>query len=106
MNVVRPLPDLPRYLFVERIAALPFVETIVLYGSRARGDARERSDIDLAISAPLASARQWQQVLDLIDDADTLHGIDCVRLDSLPADDHLRRNVEADGIVLYRQQHA
>lgn len=51
-----------------------------------------------------ADVEQWQHILDLIDDADTLHGIDCVRLDTLPADDRLRQNIEAEGIALYRRQ--
>lgn len=103
MNAVRDVPGLPRYRFVERLAVLPFVESVILYGSRARGDQRQRSDIDLAVSAPSADARQWQQVLEVIDDADTLHGIDCVRVDALPGDDPLRRNIEAEGVTLYRR---
>lgn len=103
MNAVRPLPNLPHYDFIERIAALPFVNAIVLYGSRARGDARERSDIDLAVAAPRANDNDWQRVIDIIDDADTLLGIDCLRLDALPADDRLRRNIETEGVTLYRK---
>lgn len=103
MNAARPLPELPHYRFVEQIAALPFVQAIVLYGSRARGDAGERSDIDLAVAAPAARLEDWQQVVDLIDEADTLLSIDCVRLDTLPKDDRLRANIEAEGIELYRR---
>lgn len=101
MNAIRPLPDLPPYRFVERIARLPFVDAVILYGSRARGDARERSDIDIAVSAPDADTAQWQRVVDIVDDADTLLGIDCVRLDALPADDGLRRSIETEGVALY-----
>ena len=36
--------DLP-YRFINRLKALPFVEAIYLYGSRARGDHSPRSDI-------------------------------------------------------------
>ena len=106
MNAVRALPDLPRYAFIDRIAALPFVEAIVLYGSRARGDARSRSDIDIAIAAPLATTADWQQIMNLVDDADTLLGIDCVRLDELASTEPLRRNIEADGVTLYRRKEA
>ena len=85
------------------MAALPFVDAIILYGSRARGEARERSDIDLAISAPSASVREWETLLEIVDDADTLLSIDCVRLDRLGTDEPLWRNIEADGITLYRR---
>lgn len=41
--------QLTDYHFLQQIADLPFVDAIYLFGSRARGDHRERSDIDLAI---------------------------------------------------------
>ncbi|MCK6629918.1 MAG: nucleotidyltransferase domain-containing protein [Anaerolineae bacterium] len=34
------------------------MKQVILFGSRARGDAEVRSDIDLAIVAPAASGRQ------------------------------------------------
>ncbi len=90
------------YRFVERIAALPFVEAIYLFGSRARGDVHQYSDIDIAVSCPGASRAEWGQVLDLVEDADTLLMIDCVRLDEAP--EHLRRRVLAEGELLYERR--
>jgi predicted nucleotidyltransferase len=39
----------PEMLVAERLAAIPEAEGVRLFGSRARGDARPRSDINLAI---------------------------------------------------------
>jgi predicted nucleotidyltransferase len=49
---------LTEYRFLERLAALPFVQAVWLFGSRARGTARERSDIDLAILCPGAAVAE------------------------------------------------
>ena len=68
-------------IFLRKIAALPFVDAIYLFGSRARGDHRERSDIDIAILCPEANENDWQSIIELIDDTDTLLPIDCIRLD-------------------------
>ena len=92
------------WMFVEHLKALAFVEAIYLYGSRARGTHRLRSDIDLAIICPSAESRQWQQILDIVEEADTLLEIDCLRLDEEPADSRLRKNIERDKQVLYERQ--
>jgi predicted nucleotidyltransferase len=78
-----------------------FVEKIILFGSRARGDNAEKSDIDLAILCPKASQDQWQDVLNIIENADTLLKIDCVRLDELVDGSELKQNINKDGVVLY-----
>ncbi|TCZ66098.1 nucleotidyltransferase domain-containing protein [Roseicella aquatilis] len=49
----RPLTE---YRFLHHLAELPFVQAVWLFGSRACGTARERSDIDLAILCPGATA--------------------------------------------------
>jgi predicted nucleotidyltransferase len=92
------------YQFIERLKALPFVEAIYLYGSRARGTQRPRSDIDLAIVCPKANGRDWRQVLDIVEDADTLLEIDCVRLDAEKPDSRLRRNIEREKQVIYARK--
>jgi predicted nucleotidyltransferase len=94
---------LTEYQFIERLKALPFVEAIYLYGSRARGTQRPRSDIDLAIVCPKADGRDWQQVLDIVEDADTLLEIDCLRLDAETPDSRLRLNIEREKQVIYER---
>jgi predicted nucleotidyltransferase len=95
--------DVTQYRFIDQIKALPFVEAIYLYGSRARGTNRPRSDIDLAIVCPGAGAREWRQVLDIVEEADTLLEIDCLRLDEEKPDSRLRRNIERDKQVIYER---
>ena len=95
------LPDnLAHYTFWTKIVSLPFVKSLYLFGSRARGEARAKSDIDIAVNCPKASFQQWQEVLDIIDDADTLLGIDVVRYDEL-SDTVFKRKIDESKVVIY-----
>ena len=89
------------HALVQQLSELPFVERIILFGSRARGDAEARSDIDLAIQASGISILQWQQVLDLIFNAETLLGIDCVHYDQLNLSSPLKKRIDLEGKILY-----
>lgn len=91
------------YDFFKKLCALAWVDSIILYGSRARNDNALRSDIDLAINCPHASDSYWLTVLDIIDDADTLLKIDCLRFDALPGQSALKKAIKNEGIALYRK---
>ena len=93
--------SITKYRFINQLQNLPFVEQILLFGSRARGDNSERTDIDLAILCPSANDSDWLQVTEIIDNADTLLKIDCIRLDSLPLDSPLLANIIRDKAELY-----
>ena len=95
--------QLTDYHFLQQIADLPFVEAIYLFGSRAIGDHRERSDIDLAILCPNASERDWQTIVNIVDDADTLLLIDCIRLDHEYLSSPLRIQIEKDKKLVYER---
>jgi predicted nucleotidyltransferase len=86
---------------VAQLSAEPSVRRVILFGSRARGDAEARSDVDLAVEAPGASARDWLRLVDMAEDADTLLAIDLVRLEEAPSD--LRQRIEAEGLALYER---
>ena len=77
------------------------VARVILFGSRARRDHRPRSDIDLAVDAPRVSARQWQEITEIVDAAETLLPIDLVRLDAAPPE--LRERIAAEGRILFER---
>lgn len=99
-------PPLLHYTFIDRLKALPFVEAIYLFGSRARGTQHERSDIDLAIVCPTAGVREWQTILDIVEDADTLLHVDCMRLDAEPAHSALRQQIEHERVTVFFREAA
>jgi predicted nucleotidyltransferase len=86
---------------VARLSGEPSVRRVILFGSRARGEAQPRSDVDLAVEAPGVSAREWLRLADMAEDADTLLSIDLVRLDEAPSE--LRERILAEGRALYER---
>ena len=89
------------YRLVEDLAAQPHVRRVWLFGSRARGDADEHSDIDLAVEAPAADRREWLDICRRVEEAETLLPIDVVRLEEAP--DPLRNAIEKEGEVLFER---
>ena len=72
------------------------VGSVVLFGSRARGDNRERSDIDLACSG--GDFARFSTDVDEF--APTLLAFDFVNLDD-PVQPGLRQAIADEGVVLY-----
>lgn len=97
------MKDIANYEFVKRLKELPFIEEIWVFGSRARQDATERSDIDLAVLCPNAGEKEWVKVLDILSNADTLLKIDCIRFDRLEEDDRLKDNILKYKTVIYKK---
>jgi len=74
------------------------IEKLYLFGSRARGDYRERSDIDLAA----AGGRVSDFCLDVEEETPTLLFFDVVNLDN-PINEGLQNELDRDGILLYEK---
>ena len=89
------------YQFFKELTQLPYVEEIWVYGSRARNDHSERSDIDLAILCPKADRQDWMYIMDIIDNADTLLKIDCLQFDKNLISNTLYKNILKDKKILY-----
>ncbi|WP_083831823.1 nucleotidyltransferase family protein [Rickettsia helvetica] len=72
-----------------------------LFGSRARGDNDERSDIDIAIICPNITDQEWLEAMDIIENADTLLKIDCVRFESTKISSELYENILKEKKIIY-----
>ena len=74
------------------------LDRVVLFGSRARGSNRERSDIDLAVSGKGVELF----VESLEERADTLLSFDIVNLNDETSCE-LKDEIERDGITIYEK---
>ena len=97
------MDDIQKYKFYKNLIDLPYVDQIWLYGSRARADNQNRADIDLAILCPTAKLRDWDHVLKIIEEADTLLKIDIVRLDEYDSSSPLKQSILTQGVKLYER---
>lgn len=74
------------------------IEKLLLFGSRARGDHRECSDIDLAASG----GDVLRFSLEVEEEVETLLMFDVVNLnESVQAD--LREEIEKEGVIIYEK---
>ena len=92
------------YHFLEKLKKLSFVEEIWLFGSRARGDYEERSDIDLAIVCPKATHADWLKVMKIVDEPDTLLKIDCIRFNDAELTEDFCKNILKDKRIIYMKE--
>ena len=77
------------------------IEKIVLFGSRARGDYKPTSDIDLAVFLMPEFKNRGRMTSD-IDDLNTLLKIDLVFINE-HIDPKLLENIEREGVFLYER---
>lgn len=74
------------------------VERITLFGSRARGDYRERSDIDLAVYG----GKTEEFSIDIEEFVPTLLKFDVVDMDK-PVQEELVESINREGVVIYEK---
>lgn len=68
---------------IQTCMVFPSVKRVILYGSRARGDYRNGSDIDIAIDAPEMSDIEFSRLWNSLDDLPIIYTMDIVHLQSL-----------------------
>ena len=74
------------------------IEKVILFGSRARGDFRRTSDIDIAVTGGDIA----RIALDVDEETSTLLEYDIVNLDR-DMQDELRESIEKEGRILYEK---
>lgn len=81
----------------------PDVRRVILFGSRARGDHEERSDIDLAVDAPNMDILAWDKLcLHITDNSKTLLPIDLVWLQEATV--RLANRIQSEGVVVLERE--
>lgn len=88
-GVIEEIRDIARYTKVDKV---------ILFGSRARGDYKERSDIDLACSGGNGA----QFILDVEENTSTLLKFDIVNLDS-SVQAELLDSIKREGMLIYEK---
>ena len=81
---------------IRKFAKDCFLNKVILFGSRARGTNRERSDVDLAVLG--FDIYRFEKLLE--EQADTLLTFDVVNLDEIISD-KLRESIAREGKLLY-----
>jgi len=73
---------------------------IILFGSRARGDYKEQSDIDIAIDIHVPF-REKRKIREKVDDVSGLYSVDLIFLDDV--DDDFKNRILKEGLILYEK---
>ena len=80
----------------------PSIQKMVLFGSRARGDASERSDYDIAVFTE-AGFPERDAFYEAIDSIHTLYKIDIVEVKA-DTDPFLRKEIAKDGVIIMTKE--
>jgi predicted nucleotidyltransferase len=94
------LRDRDLTVFCRTFERFPFVREVRVFGSRATGHARRASDIDLAISAPEATAAQWLELAAALEAAPIIYEVDLVRTERAH-NARLREKIDREGVAIY-----
>ena len=78
----------------------PTVREVRVFGSRAAGHAGRASDLDLAIFAPDASAVEWAELCDALENASLIYELNVVRPEQT-ANPRLKAKIAQEGVVVY-----
>lgn len=79
------------------------LDKAVIFGSRARGEYKYNSDIDIALFGNNLTKNDFFQILNRIDEIDTHFSFDILHYDTLLKPE-LKNNIIKDGVVIYESR--
>lgn len=79
----------------------PEVEKAVIFGSRARGDYRKGSDIDITLFGDKLTNSINTKIFYEIDNLYLIYKIDLINFNTLNEEDKLRKNILDEGVEIY-----
>lgn len=77
------------------------LDKLILFGSRAKGNCWERSDIDLA--AHFSSSREYLEFCEKVEELPTLLMFDIVNLSSDMISLDLLKSIRDEGVIIYEK---
>ena len=82
------------------LSSMEFVQEVKVFGSRALHQFRRNSDLDLAVTAPDATAEQWQSLREALEEAPFVFDVDLLRMNSTMPQT-LRAKISLEGRDLF-----
>ena len=89
----------------EVFARMPKLEEVILYGSRARGNYRAGSDIDLALKGGKLDINDLLKIAADLDELDLAYHFDLLLFDNVKSPD-LLEHIRTEGKTIYRRTSA
>ena len=97
------LSDIAIHQICSIFSGFPELEKAVLYGSRAKGNFKAGSDIDLTLYGASLTLKISATIADTLDDLLLPYEIDLSIFDTLKSVE-LREHIERVGVVFYRRE--
>jgi len=97
------LPDTALSAIRQILADFPAVEKAILYGSRAKGNYRHGSDVDLTLIGEQLDLRTLAKIAGRLEESPIPYQVDLSIFGQIE-NANLREHIERVGVVLYQRQ--